>query len=411
MLGNDGTTWETQSSAFTETLKSEIGLNTSKITTLENKTQNITATATETNMSKPIYLTTNGECLKMIGNHGFISSYDSALNTRDWYIGTPNSGNKNLNIINEKAGSITINSGSDGVTSNSGNNKINTISTGLVLSRNGSSYYSGGEIGLINSTNNVFHIVSNGANDIYMSSGSGIMTLYTSSSISLNSNVIWVGSGTAAGNGRFSNINMLDAGGQNWETQSSAFTETIKQQIITTTSKFTDASSFGGNLGKKKVIVNNFSIFGLGNITTLVNGTVYNNNTQYFNIGLLFYNNGLSEYFNSNGTYIYPTNVNFSFSFEMEFLTKSSNVVYVQSRFNLRNSTTGLEEDGTLYQGIYLNSASTTNEYIRYRVGPLKYIMTQNRSIYLQNMYNFSCGSIGNQTAISGHFTIERNPL
>ena len=204
---------------------------------------------------------------------------------------------------------------------------------------------------------------------------------------------------------------MLDAGGQNWETQSSAFTETIKQQIITTTSKFTDASSFGGNLGKKKVIVNNFSIFGLGNITTLVNGTVYNNNTQYFNIGLLFYNNGLSEYFNSNGTYIYPTNVNFSFSFEMEFLTKSSNVVYVQSRFNLRNSTTGLEEDGTLYQGIYLNSASTTNEYIRYRVGPLKYIMTQNRSIYLQNMYNFSCGSIGNQTAISGHFTIERNPL
>ena len=122
----------------------------------------------------------------------------------------------------------------------------------------------------------------------------------------------------------------------------------------------------------KKVIVNNFSIFGLGNITTLVNGTVYNNNTQYFNIGLLFYNNGLSAYFDLNGNYIYPTNINFSFSFEMEFLTKTSNVVFVRSRFNLRNGTTGLEEDGILYQGIYLNSASTANEYIRYRVGPLK---------------------------------------
>ena len=100
-----------------------------KITSLENKTQNIllTTNSASTNMSKPIYLTTNGECLKMIGNHGYISSYDSSTTTRDWYIGTSDSGNKNFNIINEKAGAITINSGSNGTTSFTGNNIINTI--------------------------------------------------------------------------------------------------------------------------------------------------------------------------------------------------------------------------------------------------------------------------------------------
>ena len=38
MLGNDGTALKTQSSAFTETLKTQIGTNVSNISTLQNKT-------------------------------------------------------------------------------------------------------------------------------------------------------------------------------------------------------------------------------------------------------------------------------------------------------------------------------------------------------------------------------------
>ena len=34
MLGSDGTTWETQSSAFTETLEAQIGTSATNITTL-----------------------------------------------------------------------------------------------------------------------------------------------------------------------------------------------------------------------------------------------------------------------------------------------------------------------------------------------------------------------------------------
>ena len=97
--------------------------NISRISTLETKTQNISSAtnSASTNMSKPIHLTTNGECLRMIGTNGLISSYDSSTNTRDWYIGTADSSTKNLTIVNEKTGQIVMYSGNNGITSNSGN--------------------------------------------------------------------------------------------------------------------------------------------------------------------------------------------------------------------------------------------------------------------------------------------------
>ena len=138
---------ETQSSAFTENLRDSVINSAYAIASLETKTQNISTTtnSNSTNMNKPIYLTTNGECLKMIGNHGYISSYDSTLNTRDWYIGTPDEGSKILNIINAKA-------------------------------------------------------------DIYMGSGSGKITLETSNDLNLTSNIIWLGfQSTTYSNGKNSN--------------------------------------------------------------------------------------------------------------------------------------------------------------------------------------------------------------
>ena len=61
MLGSDGTTWETQSSAFTEELKTQIGnladtvdLHTTQIYTLKTKTQWQTASSDATVFSTRI---------------------------------------------------------------------------------------------------------------------------------------------------------------------------------------------------------------------------------------------------------------------------------------------------------------------------------------------------------------------
>ena len=126
-------------------------------------------------------------------------------------------------IVDSGIGSITLSTLS----------KINTASTGIVFSRNLPTYYSGGEIGLLNPNINTFHIVSNGSNNIYMSSGAGNITLNTTAEINLTSNATYVGSGTANSNGRKSNIFMFDSTGNNGEIQSSAFTETLKSQITT----------------------------------------------------------------------------------------------------------------------------------------------------------------------------------
>ena len=40
----------------------------------------------------------------MTGDHNYITGWSSTPNNRDWYLGTPNSGNKNVLMVNEKNG-------------------------------------------------------------------------------------------------------------------------------------------------------------------------------------------------------------------------------------------------------------------------------------------------------------------
>jgi hypothetical protein len=93
--------------------------------------------------------TADGPYLIMKENHTYITGNDSTTNTRDFYIGTPNSGNKALHIVNEKQGRILLTSGTDGSIF-TGRNKIRTYSTGIEYYRGGNlgnpDYY-GGEIG------------------------------------------------------------------------------------------------------------------------------------------------------------------------------------------------------------------------------------------------------------------------
>ena len=116
----------------------------------------------------------------MIGTNGLISSFDSSTTTRDWYIGTQS--NKNLNIINEKNGQIVMYSGNNGITSNAGNNKINTYSTGLLLHRGGTTEVYGGQIGLTGGTSGTdanLYINGNSQNNIVIDSALGQIHAYS----------------------------------------------------------------------------------------------------------------------------------------------------------------------------------------------------------------------------------------
>jgi hypothetical protein len=418
-------------------------------------------------MSKPLYIT-SVDAFRMYGNHNYMSGWDNQNNTRDWYFGTGSPNIKKMVLQNEKQEGIYLQSGSSATNTNLGQNKIvtnsngislrrggislndtlyiageigalgtgtdatfyingnsnnnivinsgigiiNTISYGLVFSRTiGINYVSGGVIGLIDTNSNTFFINSSLINDIVINSGSGNLSLNTSSAISLNSNVIWVGSGTAAGNGKYSNINMLDSGGQNWETQSSAFTETLKAQIGTSTAnvttlneKFATASSFGGSKGKI-TLSRNFQIMGQ---TSLANGTTYNNSTAY-NVGAqlqsqypaLFLSNG--KYSGSEG------DMNLSIYFEFGFLCKNSSMIIFKSYLSILD-TDGALIDNSLTQGFHYNSGTTFNNILYFSIPPLKHIIKTGHQIILNTTYQFTTGTQGGY-AMDGKFTIERNPL
>ena len=228
MLGSDGTTWETQSSAFTETHKADIA-------TLNSKTSNITsANTTSTNTNKPLYITTNGECLRTIGNYTFWSGFDTANTTRHFAIGKETSTSNRLMVSNYTLGETVIQAGSRTGNTNLGQNKIITNSNGISLRRGGltagDTEVIAGEIGATGAGANL-RIDGNGSNNIIISAGIG--------EVYCEANTLRIGTTIVNANGRKSNILMYDATGVSYETQSSAFTETLKSQIGTNASNIT----------------------------------------------------------------------------------------------------------------------------------------------------------------------------
>ena len=476
MLGSNGINYEVQSSAFTENLKDSVINSAYAIASLQTKTQNITsADTTSTNMNKPIYVTSEADCVRMIGNQVFFTGWNIPQTIRHFAIGKETATGSRMIVINNMEGELLLTSGKRSGNANFGQNKIitqstgislrrggrtdaeitvgeigatggtsatpdanlyingngvnniyidagiggitmsatgkiNTISSGLVLSRTHNNVYvSGGEIGLINSTNNVFHIVSSGTNDIYMSSGSGTTTITTTNNINLSSNTVYIGSITPAGNGYKTNLNFLEASG--YATQSSAFTETLKTQIgtnqtnITTLSnKFLNASAFGGNKGKI-TLVRNFQIMGQ---TALTNGQTYNGSTIY-DVGAQLYLQYPGLFF-SNGEYTGDEgDMNVSISFQFGFLCKNSSITIFKSYLEIRD-TNNIVLDTVYTQGVHYNSASTLNNALYYNLGPIKHIMKEGDQIRLVTTYNLTAGNQGGYT-MDSVFTIERNPL
>ena len=220
-----GVSYETQSSAFTETLKTQIGTNASNITILQNsnsslnssitalqssdtsqnstlsthtsqitalqnantdissitsKTQNISsANTTSTNFSKPIYSNTP-DALRIYGDHNYISGWSNTTNSRDWILGTILPNSKQCFLTNDAEEGIYLRTGTRSGNTNVGQNKIVTYSNGIQLKRGGltDTLITVGEIGGTN-TNNNFYINGNGVNNIVIDSGIGSLLLYT----------------------------------------------------------------------------------------------------------------------------------------------------------------------------------------------------------------------------------------
>lgn len=486
MVSDDDSTWEVQVSAFTEVLKLQIlnnvidiidlkseqttqnqaitaiqSVNTtqntaiaalqsgdtttnSAILALQNKTQNITtANTTSTNMNKPLYVTFP-EAFRIYGNHGYISGWDSANNTRDWYFGTDFAGTKRIVLHNDKQDAIHIRSGSRTGNTNLGQNKIITHSNGISLRRGGitagDNLLTVGEIGATGTVNTdaTFYINGNATNNIVVDSGIGNITLksnlinvgngtdaviikpagttglflQSTNIIQIDTRATYIGSETVNPiSGRKSNLLMLASDGTTWETQSSAFTETQKTQIATTAAKFTDASAFGQNKGRITML-RGFDLIGRpAGTSTLVANTVYTGTTNY-NVGLNL-QSLWSQYFAANGGFFTPegpSQMNWSLSFELGFMCKNSTMRVLKTYIQVQNSAGNVIEN-TYTQGIHYRTAQTFNEIVYYNVGPLKHIISQGDRIFISTTYDFTTGSEGALTVMEGKFVIERNPL
>ena len=381
------------------------------ITTLQSKTQNISsADTTSTNFSKPLYVT-GTDAIRMYGNISYISGWNTQFNTIDWFLGREHANIQRLVLQNLKAEEIYLKSGSTVYSTNLGTNKIVTHSGGIQLKRGGltagDTEITLGEIGAVNPSyvpDATLYINGNGTNNIAINSGIGATVL--------DSNAVWIGSGSANANGRKSNINMLDATGT-WETQSSAFTETLKARLL-------QQRSFN-NTGKVEMIVSSFWWLGFAyNLTTLIASRTYNFLNENFYYGAemsvgswLNLYGGYGWMFDATGAYLLNDTPNLSLIFEMEFTAGFSLVTFIYSKVTVKNNA-GTVLSETFEQGTYFNGAPEQNARTYryyYLTAPLRHILNQGDRIFVNTKYSFitpNSNSISG-TTMRGKFSIHAN--
>jgi len=347
------------------------------ITALQTKTQNISfANSYQTHIGKQLNIYANGLSLNLIGTHNYIGGNSGD----DWIIGREFSTDKKLSIRNTALEGIYITTG-PGPASHPqpGYQKIVTRSGGLQFKQGGNTNNDViiGEIGGINLSNSNFYINNNGINEIYINSGLGGITLST--------NVLWIGSGNANANGRYSNINMLTADGNNWETQSSAFTEALKARLLT-------LKDFNNGTGKIEFIA--ASLWWVGQAYNVINfapSTLYqpSGTAAKKNVGEWLYAfSGYSSMFGSNGAYLLTDKPNLTLVFEMDFSSNFSSVQALCSRIIVENSA-GTVLSETFFAGVRYNSERDThNMNIYYNTAPLRHILNQGDKIFVDTVHN-----------------------
>jgi hypothetical protein len=199
---------------------------------------------------------------------------------------------------------------------------------------------------------------------------------------------------------------MLDATGNNYEYQSSAFTEAIKTNITTMSNKFSQQSSFGTS-GKITFLYYNFSFIGQ-NVTVLANNTPYVNSTL-LDVGLVLRNSGgYTSLFDTTGRLIAGSEAyNLNISVEIAVQTNTANVKSLRSYIQLKNGAANL--DNSLTQGVRYRTAQNFHDVIYYSTIPLKYLFPANSlySIILATTYDFA--TLTGPTACEVKFILERN--
>ena len=189
---------------------------------------------------------------------------------------------------------------------------------------------------------------------------------------------------------------MLDASGNNWETQSSAFTETLKAKLL-------GYNSFYNNTGKLEFITNSFWWIGQAyNITNLAASTLYQPSgfAGKKNIGEWVYAfvSGGSSLFGSNGAYLLNDNPFLTLVFEMDFTAGTSGVFILTSKIIVENSV-GTVVAQTLDAGVYYNARQTLNYRYMYTTAPLRYTLNQGDKIFVDTVHNILTP---NSTTIAG---------
>jgi hypothetical protein len=120
-----------------------------------------------------------------------------------------------------------------------------------------------------------------------------------------NTNALYVGSTTTANpNSFYSNIFMRDPFNLNWETQSRAFTETLRASVFTSNAAVTNWNTIF-QLPIIRITTSTGNVDIIGRSTTLTPSFNYPTASPLFDLGLLMYNNGYTSFFNSSGQWIY----------------------------------------------------------------------------------------------------------
>ena len=112
--------------------------------------------------------------------------------------------------------------------------------------------------------------------------------------------------------------------------------------------------------------------------------------------------------FDSTGKFIGNEITNINLTFEMSFTSKNSVFRQLRSFFQIINDE-GFAIDATQIQGLYYRTGQAFNEVVYYSVGPFKCIIDYGQSINLNTNHDFTTGTEGTLTRMSGKFTIERN--
>ena len=163
---------------------------------------------------------------------------------------------------------------------------------------------------------------------------------------------------------------MLNTAGNAWETQSSAFTETLKSQITTNqTNIASNTTAITNNTDNINGLIDNVSIiysrltmqhmkinldFNMIGMSSLADNTTYSTGLGYnFNLGAYMYSNGYSSFFASDGTL--KLTKNYILQLSVVFYHNYSNITNFQSQIQIVQTSPSLISDTTNLIGISSN--------------------------------------------------------